>query len=380
VTRAGLNFRTPSAVSVGVTTDLLDGGRPRRLILRKGRWYLEVARLVSTGDGVFRPHRQRIEGRAAILQALRQSKASPALADSAGRLVDSSADGDATFDAVEGMWVPSGLAPSYVQQLGRHDIRTPAEAALVAELTLLRASHEGLLARVARLERVVLGDPDVAKHAFAPKEVRRHAEVPFVATLRQGFPPEQTADRPHDEPDEGGGHEPDDVPGHEPDDAPVGEPAPSGLAFPPVTLVTSLLTQVCGQDVPLKEMKRATAEWVVSPERFHVAFLLDDEGGEAGAILFDGQAIARLGGALLALAQGEVDDQASTGAPNPDVVAAASEICTHLTGPINDMPGNLHVRARALSPLEEPVPGWLGDGFFVVCAHPGGGTVAFVAK
>ncbi|MBM4362977.1 MAG: hypothetical protein FJ104_09875, partial [Deltaproteobacteria bacterium] len=70
-----------------MSTDLLEGGRPRRLLRRQGRWLLEVTRLVSTGDGVFSPRTQRLEGQGAILDALRRSRHGRALADSAARLL-----------------------------------------------------------------------------------------------------------------------------------------------------------------------------------------------------------------------------------------------------------------------------------------------------
>jgi hypothetical protein len=343
-----------------VSTDLLDGGRPRRLILRKGRWYLEVARLVSTGDGVFRPHSQRIEGRAAILETLRRSKTSAALAEAAAKLVDNGAGGDASFDAVEGRWIPSGLAPSSIKQLGRSDIRTPAEAALVAELTLLRASHEGLLARVARLERKLSGDPELGTHAFVDKPVRRHADVPFVATLRQGEALE----------------------GSEPRDYDHAEPERAGfaLAFAPATAVAAILTEATNEQIPIEELKTPAAEWIVSPERFRVSFLVDDTGDMAGAILLDTQAIARLGGAMANLESAEIAEQVSAGEPSPDAVGAASELCTRLAMVLNEVPGNPHVRGKALAPIEEQMPDWLSDPqSLLVCEHGSGGVVAFVS-
>ena len=43
------------------------------------------------------------------------------------------------------------------------------------------------------------------------------------------------------------------------------------------------------------------------------------------------------------------------------MTAAASEICGYLTNSLNEIPGNPNVRAKALAPIEEPMPDWLAD-------------------
>jgi hypothetical protein len=358
-----------------VSTDLLDGGRPKRLILSRGRWFLEMTRLVSTGDGVFQPRRHRIEGKAAIVETLRRSRHGQAFVDSATRIVASGeAGGDTSFEALDGAWVPSRLAPSYITQLGHSEKRTAAEAALIAELTVLRASHEGLMARVARLERMLANTPGAREHAFvAPNERTTHEKTPYAATLRGGMPP--PSDVPDEAADEANAHAPDY--GSEPE-----EPDDSGvLRFPPLGLVTDALTRLCGQDIPLKEMRGAEGDFIESPARYHASWVVDETDEVVGGFLFDSEVIARLGGALLATPQADIETQAASEQPRDDALSAASDICNTLSKVFTEQPGNQKVHARSPVSLADAPPDWL---FMarrkLVCAHPGGGAVVFLAR
>jgi hypothetical protein len=366
-----------------VSIDLLDGGRPKRLILSQGRWYLEMTRLVSAGDGVFQPRSHRVEGKGTILEALRRSKHGRSLVDAAARLVANGDGADASFDAVEGAWVPSRLAPSYIKQLARTDVRTPAEAALIAELTLLRASHEGLMARVARLERLVAKSSDLSSeaHPFATPGAHTHRELPYAASLPE--PDELPA---HEEPAHDGEEDP--AAAFRDEAAPAGASVASSddpdagavLRFPPLSLVTDALRELSGQEIPLKEMKGAGSDWVESPSRYQVAWLVDDMGDPMGAILCDFVAVARLGGAMLSLSQADIETHAAAEQPSEEIVNAASDLAMTIGGLIGDVEGNPRVRAKGFLPLEEASDWLQTPGRLLVSAHPGGGTVAFVSR
>jgi hypothetical protein len=86
-----------------------------------------------------------------------------------------------------------------------------------------------------------------------------------------------------------------------------------------------------------------------SLDRPHLCRLLDDEGRERGAIIFDLTAAMLLGAALLALPREEALRQVNDNEPSEDALLAMSEICNSLTGPINGVPGNEHVRSTAMS-------------------------------
>jgi hypothetical protein len=79
--------------------------------------------------------------------------------------------------------------------------------------------------------------------------------------------------------------------------------------------------------------------------------LLDDDGRERGAIIVDLRAAVMLGAALLALPRDEAVRQVQEKAPSEDALLATSEICNNLTGPVNAVSGNAHVRSTALVAL-----------------------------
>jgi hypothetical protein len=388
-----------------VTADLLDGGRPKRLILRHGRWFLEILRLVSTGDGVFQPRSTRIEGKPAIIDALRRSKNGKPLVDAAAKIVSNgSVSDEASFDAIDGAWVPSRLAPSYIEQLGRAEVRSPVEAALIADLTMLRASHEGLIARVARLERLLANQFDSEIHPYSVRPQRLRGASARPGTLREGLPPPSDHDdsRQDDAPapeDHRAGYDDEppraDEPAHDDEPPRADEPAygdepvhadeparaDGTLQFPALGLVTDALKQLCGHEIPLKEMRNAPSPWIESPGRFHASWLVDDAGEVQGGVLCDLEAVARLGGAYLAMSQADIEAQIAADHPGEDIVSAASDICNTLCGLVNDVRGNPTVHSNPLSPFEAGPPIWIDSpGTRVVCVHPGGGTVAFLGR
>lgn len=349
--------------------DLLDGGRPKRLVLRQGRWFLEVSRLVSTGDGVFQPRSTRIEGKPAIVEALRRSKHGQGLADGAAKLVANAAGaGDQSFDAIDGAWVPSRGAPSATKQLGPGEVRTPLEAALLADLTMLRASHEGLVARVGRLERLLAkkldGEPVAARRERAALPVMEES-VPHEVAVASGdeHSPDPSALDARRAP------------------AVAEEPHAGAIEFPALGLVTDALKQLSGHDVPLKEMKNAPSSWLESPARFYASWLADESGDVLGGIVFDTEAVARLGGAYLAMPQADIEAHAASAELAEDIVSAASDICGTLAGLVNDLRDNPRVRSTPLAPFGDGAPDWIeSPAVRIVCVHPGGGTVALLSR
>jgi hypothetical protein len=350
-----------------VSGDLLDGGRPKRLVLRQGRWFLEISRLVSTGDGVFQPRSTRIEGKPAIVEALRRSKHGKALADGAAKLVANGASApDQSFDAIDGAWVPSHAGPSTAKQLAPGDARTPLEAALLAELTMLRASHEGLASRVARLERLLARKLD-----GEPVAVKRDRAEPRAAVATS--PHADTASAVDEPPQHASGEAPQE---------PGAETRPSGaIEFPVLGLVIDALKQLCGHEVPLKEMKNAPSSWLASPERFYASWLADEAGDVQGGIVCDGEAVARLGGAYLAMPQADIEAHAASAELGEDIVSAASDICGTIAGLVNDLRDNPRIRSTPLARYVDGAPAWVeSPTVCIVCVHPGGGTVAFVSR
>ncbi|HVW27802.1 MAG TPA: hypothetical protein VHC69_20695 [Polyangiaceae bacterium] len=338
---------------------------------------MEISRLVSTGDGVFQPRSTRIEGKGAIVEALRRSKYGKGLVDGAAKLVGGgTSQDDASFDAVDGGWVPSSRSPSYAKQVA-HDVPpTPAEAALLAELTVLRASHEGLVARVARLERLLARRLDGAPVQEKPSRRGAHAasapppqEASAASALPREAPaaevPSPSADEPAESP-----------PAHTSDDRALG-----AIEFPALGLITDALKQLCGNEIPLKEMKNAGSAWLSTPERFYASWLVDEAGEVQGGVVCDCEAVARLGGAYLAMPQADIEAQAASDQVGEELVSATSDICTTFAGLVNDSRDNPRVRATPLGRFAEGAPPWIeSPSVRTVCVHPGGGTVAFLSR
>ena len=341
-----------------ISSDLLEGTRPKRLIRRNGRWYLETVRMVSNGDGVFSPRVQRIEGKVAIVEALRRTRRGRALVETTSELVsrDDIPDG-ASFDPIDGSWLPSARTPSQGRRSGDGATRTPTEAALAAELTLLRATFEGVVGRLARLEQEVrrLSMEVRTPECAAPRAPQIEAPAPEISR-RAGPPAPRPVAAPRNE-------------------------RPPALRLPSVSVVVKTLAQLSGQQVGLKEMKDAGAGLLEPEARFLASWLVDDQNEEIGAIICDVEVAVRLGGALLMLSRSEIDAQVSAGEPSDESKLSMSEICNNLSGPLNEVPGNPHVRAQPLVSLADRVPDWVRTPRSrLICVHPGGGQLVLVGR
>ena len=100
-----------------------------------------------------------------------------------------------------------------------------------------------------------------------------------------------------------------------------------------------------------------------------------------GGLLFDSEVIARLGGALLAAPQADIDTQATSEQPSADALSATADICNTLSNLVSEQPGNHKVQPTDLVPLAEAPPDWLFTARRrLVAAHPGGGSVVFLAR
>src|SRR5690606_454755 len=136
--------------------DLLSGGVPKKSNCQNGNWTLEVVRQVAVERNVYRPHVQRLEGTDAILGYLKRSAQFQALADAASGLLAQKGE-SRSYDVVNGEWVQSVLAPSYIDELKRQH-RVAAQSSqrvrlleVRAECVRLRHVNAQLLTRVEQL-------------------------------------------------------------------------------------------------------------------------------------------------------------------------------------------------------------------------------------
>jgi len=88
--------------------------------------------------------------------------------------------------------------------------------------------------------------------------------------------------------------------------------------------------------------------------------LIDDTDRTIGLILMDLKATVFLGGTLMMLPRGELEQQLRSFSPGEDSIAASAEICNALTGAINGAQDQ-HVRASALEKFEFRRTSWVTD-------------------
>src|SRR5262245_41146728 len=145
---------------------------PSRLVCRRGRWALELTRLVPVDNHVLAPKRQRLEGSEAILTHLKRTGEATSLAHGAAQIMRAArSDEERSFDAVDGEWVPSqgsrqNDAANDVSPPQRRDFES-ALAELRAEILILRGSHQRLK------ERVVALEAELAAVEGAPRRAER---------------------------------------------------------------------------------------------------------------------------------------------------------------------------------------------------------------
>jgi len=101
-------------------------------------------------------------------------------------------------------------------------------------------------------------------------------------------------------------------------------------------------------------MKGCGSDWVESPSRYQVAWLVDDLGDAFGAILLRfGRRGRGFGGAMLSMSQADIEAHAAAEQPSEEIVNAASDLATTIGGLMSDVEGNPRIRAKGFLPLEE---------------------------
>lgn len=337
---------------------------------------LELTRLEAVDRDVYQPRLTRLEGSDSILAALRRSDEGQQLVSSAAQLMRGPRlDEDRAFEISEGDWVPSADHGQTAGPGGRHSVSDPnavddalrAVAELRAELAVLRASHARLRERVIALEASQSGLPQAQLRAPRGGRLqRRRSEPPpgavpgFVEAERKPEPrapahvafdatqaspplaaaaplaafPEAAAAPPTFE---------------ELAKSLAGEQLPPVLALPSLPSVSECLATLMGS---APDLERRPEKPMSALDRPHGCKLLDDEGVERGIIIMDLRAAVLLGAALLALPRDEALRQLSENEPSEDALLAMAEICNNLTGPVNAVKGNAHVRSTALASVD----------------------------
>lgn len=320
--------------------DLLSGGIPKRLVVRDGRWALEIVRQVAVERNVYRPHTQRLEGPDVILGYLRRTAQFSTLAHGAADLLSDSVPESRSYEVVNGEWVQSVLAPSYIDELKRQH-RVAAKRSqhvqlleLRAECVRLRHANAQLLSRVDELEGQLQQLVAVVEELKTrqPVVIQAPAAAPVVEK-----PVEQVAAV-------------EEVVDHEAAELPK-------LRLPRAQDFIRCIEQLIGSDVTARES--ASQLDLASGGKCYISQLIDDSNRLIGAIVMDLQSTVFLGGTLLMVPEAELNSQVRSRAPSEDSVAASSEVCNALSGSLNNVPDNAHVRTKYLEVLDAADYPWL---------------------
>jgi hypothetical protein len=378
-----------------VNADLLSSSTPSRLLCRRGRWALELTRLVPVDNHVFQPRRQRLEGSEAILSHLKRSGDTGALIQGATQLMRSvRSDEERSFEAIDGEWVPS-------QSARATDVTQEATAAppqdwesafaeLRAEFMILRASHQRLKQRVVALEAELAGAAVPAPRKEREERSRR-AKPTSVAPEPAGAPSRALVEaEPEPQPFAQQiaavqyGEQRTLTAGQEPPAAPgaVG-PSPFGGVVPaprkdepePVASInlssdaqiTAALAELFGSDPGYAPSREPLPDSALELAALYASLLVDDDGKEVGAVLADIRATANLGGLLSGLPPTVIEEQAKTGVLNDSVTSAMSEVCNTLGAILSEVAGNGQVRCTPLGAFPADRLRWVGEAKSYLC-------------
>ncbi|MFZ5891361.1 MAG: hypothetical protein ACOY0T_09945 [Myxococcota bacterium] len=362
-----------------MSADLLSNqSSPSRLVCRRGRWILELTRLVAVDSHVFQPRKQRIEGSDVILSHLKRSPEGAALVQGAMQLMRSTrGDDDRTFEAIDGEWVPTQETRGKGKELGFEESTQAAIADLRAELLILRASHQRLKERVVVLEaRLADGVPPPKAQAQISMPEPQPAPAPkAMGFARLSNPPaaQPAAMAPEPAPlfSQHQVASPTLATGQEPEErrpfgevvAAVGNHSVAGhkIDTGPLADVLSALKDLCGGDPGYAKSDEPLPDSALELAALYASLLVDDDGQALGVILSDIRATANLGGRLAGLPSTVIDEQAKTGVLSESVTAAMSEVCNTLSSVLSRVPGNVNLRSTPLETFPADRLGWVGN-------------------
>jgi hypothetical protein len=360
-----------------VGADLLSSqSSPSRLVCRRGRWSLELTRLVAVDNHVFQPRKQRIDGSDLILSHLKRSPEGAALAQGALQLMRGTrGDDERSFEAIEGEWVP-------VQENrrdGEAAFQESAQAALAelrAELLILRASHQRLKERVVTLEARLAGaSVPPPRHAAAalpqPEAVAAqfssvgHGHVGKAASAPVAPEPAPlfTQQQPPVAPTLATGRDPEPVRPYGEVVAAAGNQSVAGhhIAAGQAMEILNAIKELCGGDPGYTRSDEPLPDSALELAALYASLLVDDDGQALGVVLADIRATAGLGGKLAGLPATVIEEQAKTGVLSEAVTSAMSEVCNTVSSVLSRVPGNGNLRSTPLESFPADRLHWVNN-------------------
>lgn len=338
---------------------------PLRLVRCRGRWTLEVTKLVPVERDVLRPERRRVNGTDSVMRTLKERCAPTSVRQAMDLIVGDDDGTDRAFTLEGEHWVQlhDDAAPELAS---RHDSLERLVLELRAELAAMRALHEALRGRLAALERRALHVPP----ADYGRAALRGSPRPGGTSLRPGrgrsaHPPEGEAEAPVT----AAAAAPatlaalGDARTQAAAQTPVATATPAVLAAPSKPLLVmplhadlvACLKQLLGADPELCAEKPSLPKDLDS---FYVSRIIDAADREMGAILLDLSGGVELGGRMLGFPLAAIAEQAKND-PSADMLDAMNEIVNNLGGFVNRANPDLRVRVRPLEKLGSAEHAWL---------------------
>lgn len=326
----------------------IDRSRAVSLSTHDGVWSLEVEELVRLNRNIFRPRRQRLSGREAILQHLAMNQQT--LLMETQRLLDGPLGDDAfRFELRGSDWVPVP-AMQLVQDTRRAAAEKEQALQLVDEVTELRS-------RMHEIEQSVNSIKDQVAQLLEKGVV-----IPAAPSGGQGGQGAPGASQPPPEaPHEGASPELQAVEASQVAEEPPAPPPPPDfpeLKLPALEALLDMVKGLVGDEVGMKAVDLDT--WNVSEDSSgYLVLLNDDKGKVVGAIAMDLEATVRLAGGMLMEDEEVLTAQIAEGSPSADVMETAGEVLNTLTSAVNKIKGNAHVRAGELQHINASEHPWL---------------------
>jgi hypothetical protein len=283
-------------------------------------------------------------------------------------------DEDRAFVVMDGEWVPSTNVGG--RSTSEADLKAHLSEVRV-ELLLLRATHQRLRDRVAKLEartsnpRPELGlRPPIEPARPAPAALAELEAEPSAEQTRQsaGVVVERAA---LSNPFRAAAAAL----------APADAPPANAMALPPASDVIAAIAELFGGDPGLLKEDTPLPDSALELAALYAGRFVDDDGNDLGALLGELKLVAHIGGKLMGLPTTVIDEQARTGLLNEQVLAAMSEVVNTLSATINELPKNPHVRATPVEPFPPDRLHWTANArHTVVLAKSRVGTLWLLAR
>lgn len=350
-----------------------------------GAWTLDVECLVPVSERILRPTTQRVRGEDAIVAYL-DGRADSRPLVAGVRALFASATGDdnqsAGWEPREGQWrqttghargaelaqsaVASGGGETSADAQGRIRVLMRRIAALEErreDVTHLTEMVRQLMNRVTELESraasgtlqvpmaspLANGAPRGPVLSMDPASVPPAGIVPSMAPV-PSMPPGVAAAAP-------AARAPNVV------IQPVRNEKPSRAGkiqkLPSPRDISSSLSKLIGDKFTASVSRKSSTVFDATAGKHFLCMVVNDQQEVLGAIVGDLRSTVMLGGGLMLMPQGDMQEQLTTGEPNEDVISAYSEVFNTLSGLISQMSGNPHVRATFLEPFDAKAHGWM---------------------